>query len=88
MGMRPAGRGQKKKKCPTCHADKEDGVRHAHCAECGVLLSSGAVHRVPCGLSPGQWCPKCNRLLASGTWCPEHGNPKQHLTTEKEGAPK
>jgi hypothetical protein len=66
-------------KCRICGADKDPEVRHAHCKDCGCVISKGKTrHSVECSrlnLPPGAVCPKCKRLLAAGAHCPDHGNP-------------
>jgi hypothetical protein len=65
--------------CKRCQGPK-DG--HRHCGDCGAkmvtgmpTMHGGACYKVAVHLKPGQLCPKCHRLLASGAWCPNHGNP-------------
>lgn len=68
--------------CKTCQAPK-DG--HRHCGDCKARMVKGKYtkHEPMCralrkDLAPGQSCPICHKLLASGAPCPVHGNPMTH----------
>jgi hypothetical protein len=49
----------------------------------GLLMPIGAIAPAD-ELAPGQACPVCKMLLASGAFCPDHGDPKTAKNAQLE----